>query len=97
MIEDFFKDSTSCIMERLGRVYTHNDEYKHVLRKESVLAEELEHTLSKEHLELVKKYQIAVSATMGVCELLAYRQGMRDMGAIMGINNTTGDSDNESN
>lgn len=97
MIEDFFKDFTSCIMERLGKVYTCDNEYKHFSKEERELAEELERTLSKDHLELVKKYQIAVSATMGVCELLAYRQGMRDMGAIMGINNKTGDLDNEDN
>lgn len=97
MVEDFFKDSTPCIMERLGRFYNRDDEYRQALKTESEIAEKIENTLSKEHMELVKKYQSAAAATMGVCELLAYRQGMRDMGAIIGIDNRTEDSGNEDN
>lgn len=97
MFENFFKDSTPCIMERLGRFYNRDYEYKQALKTESEIAEKLENTLPEEHMELVKKYQTAVAATMGVCELLAYRQGMRDMGAIMGIDNNAGDSSNEDN
>lgn len=97
MVEKFFKDSTPCIMERLGRFYNRDDEYRQALKVESEIADKLENTLPEEHMELVKKYQTAVAATMGVCELLAYRQGMRDMGAIMGIENRTEDSANEDN
>lgn len=87
MIENIFEAFRPCLLERLGRVYSYNNEYKQNVEKESKLAEELKNTLSREQIELLEKYHTALSATWSTCELLAYRQGMRDFGSILGIEN----------
>ncbi len=34
-------------------------------------------------MAMVEQYHSAISATMGICELLAYRQVMKDMVSIL--------------
>ena len=70
-------------MERLGDCYCQDDDYKRSIQKEATLSEQLKESLSEEQSALAKEYQSAASATMGICELLAYRQGMRDMAGIL--------------
>ncbi len=71
------------IMERLGEVYCQNAEYKQSLKEERELSGKLKEGLTEEQAVAVEKYYASISATMGICELLAYRQGMRDMAVIL--------------
>lgn len=87
MVEKFLESIRPCLTERLGRIYSYSNEYKKSLENETKLAEELKSTLTEEQQELLDKYHIATTATWGTCELLAYRQGMRDFASILGIEN----------
>jgi len=71
------------LIERLGECYCQNEDYKQELEKEKELAGQLKETLTEGQMALVEEYHASLSATMGVCELLAYRQGMRDMVSIL--------------
>lgn len=66
------------IMERLG-----DDGYRAALEREKEAAERLKETLTEEQMAMVEQYHSAISATMGICELLAYRQVMKDMVSIL--------------
>lgn len=71
------------IVERLGEVYWRDDGYRAAFEKEKELANRVRETFSGEQMDIVEQYHIAISATMGICELLAYRQGMKDMVSIL--------------
>ena len=68
-------------MERLGECYCQNDSYKQSLKKK--IAGRLKESLTEEQMALVKEYHAAIYGTVGTCELLAYRQGMKDMVPIL--------------
>lgn len=71
------------IMERLGESYSQNSSYKVALGKEKDLSGRLRDTLTEEQMSIVEEYHTAISATMDICELLAYRQGMRDIVTLL--------------
>lgn len=71
------------ILERLGEVYSRNGIYRERIRREEELLKQLGETLTEEQMAMVEEYHAAISATMGICELLAYRQGMKDMADIL--------------
>lgn len=83
MEKSIFKAIQPDLMERLGECYCQDDDYKRSIRRESELSEQLKENLSEEQTALAEEYHSAVSATMCICELLAYRQGMRDMADIL--------------
>lgn len=87
MKDNILNEMHPLINERLGRFYNRDSDYKQALENETGLFKELEKTLSKEQFEVVKNYQIAVCSTWGICEMIAYRQGMKDMAALIGIDN----------
>ena len=70
-------------MERLGECYCQDDSYKQSMIKEKEIEGRLKESLTEEQMALVEKYYASISATMGVCELLVYRQGVRDMVGIL--------------
>lgn len=70
-------------MERLGECYCQNDSYKQSLKKEKKIAGRLKESLTEEQMALVEEYHAAIYGTVGTCELLAYRQGMKDMVPIL--------------
>ena len=85
MNETFFDEFQSSIIERLGKVYDCNSEYKKGIEKEIELFNQLKKSFTKEQMNMVEDYQKAVYTTLGVCELLAYKQGMRDLAIILGV------------
>ena len=85
MEKNFFDAIQPNLIERLGKFYNRDCEYKQALKKETELFKQLEESLSGEQLQAVKNYQDAVCRTWGICEMLAYKQGMRDLAAILGI------------
>ena len=87
MDSGFFNEMQPNLSERLGRFYSRDCEYKEALERETELFSELVKDLSDDQLQRIKYYQNAVSATWGICEMIAYRQGMRDMVALTGIEN----------
>lgn len=87
MDTNFFNEMQPTIMERLGRFYNRDYEYKNALNKETESFKQLEEILSESQLQAVKDYQNAICSTWGICEMIAYRQGMRDMAALLGIEN----------
>lgn len=88
MKDNLLTEMQPLINERLGRFYNRDTEYKQAIKNESELFKELEETLSKEQLERVKNYQLAICSTWGICEMIAYKQGMKDMATLIGIDNT---------
>ena len=65
--------------ERLGRIYQRSEEYRKSIEQENALEEKLRKALSKEQMKLVDDYLDVIGATSGIAELLAYRQGIRDL------------------
>ncbi len=88
-IDDILKDYYPCIVERLSKVYNQNEEYRQNIEKENRLEDLLEKAFSGEQLRIVEEYHDAVCATLNICEVLAYRQGMRDLAEILGIGDKT--------
>ncbi len=87
MNKEFLNEMQPNLSERLGRFYSRDCEYKEAIKREMGLFEKLGKSLSEDQLQLIKDYQNAVYATWGICEMIAYRQGMRDMAALIGIEN----------
>lgn len=73
----------AALLERMGEVYCRNSAYREHIRKEEELLKQLEESLTEEQMAMVEEYHSAISSTMGICELLAYRQGMKDMADIL--------------
>ena len=71
------------IVERLGEIYWRDDGYREAIEREKEAAERLKETLTEEQMAMVEQYHAAISFTMGICELLAYKQGMKDMASIL--------------
>ena len=83
MEKNIFKAFQPNIMERLGKCCWQDDNYKQCMEEEKEIAERLRESLTEEQKALMDKYYVAVYNTAGICELLAYRQGMRDMVNIL--------------
>lgn len=82
---NFFEAIQPCIIDRLGKIYNCNSDYKKSIEVETELLNQLEKNLTESQMQLVKKYHNAIYATAGICEMLSYRQGMRDLASILGI------------
>lgn len=87
MNTEFLNDMQPNLTERLGRFYCRDVEYKEALKRENELFCRLEKSFSEDQLQMMRDYRNALYATWGVCEIIAYRQGMRDMAALIGIEN----------
>ncbi len=85
MNNNFFNEMQPTIIERLGNIYNQNSEYQQALKNEAKLFEKIEGDFSEVQIQTVKSYYNLAYTTWGICEMLAYRQGMRDMAAILGI------------
>lgn len=82
---NFLEEVQPCIMDRLGRIYNRDSDYKESIKRETELFKQLEEELTENQIQLLKNYQGAICATLGICEMLSYRQGMRDLAGILGI------------
>ena len=87
MDTNFLNEIKPIVIERLGRFYNRDFEYKQALKNEAELFNELEKSLSESQFQAVKDYQNAICSTWGICEMISYRQGMRDMAALLGTEN----------
>lgn len=85
MRENFFEAMQSGIVERLGKIYNEDDEYLKKLDRENELEKQMEDVLPRKYRKVVEEYHDAVCASWGVCELLAYQQGMRDLADMLQI------------
>ncbi len=85
MDENILNELRPGIVERIGKICSHNNEYQKSIEKEAKLFNQLQENLTDEQMNIVEDYQKAVYATMNTCELIAYRQGMKDLAAILGI------------
>lgn len=84
MADNFFDAIQPCLMERLGGIYNSDNGYKECVGMETKAFARLEESITGSQMEMVKDYRNAIYATFGVCEVLAYRQGMRDFAEIVG-------------
>ncbi|MCM1217826.1 MAG: hypothetical protein NC548_25320 [Lachnospiraceae bacterium] len=82
--KNFFKETEPCLRERLGRVYMNDEEYRESARKEAEYIGRMEKAFTESQFEMVRECHILQYGTLGICEMLAYRQGMRDMAEILG-------------
>lgn len=86
MVEkEFFDEMHPSLMDRLGKVYNDDSEYQKAVKKEAESFNQLEKNCTESQLEMVREYRDLIYAAGGVCEMLAYRQGMRDLAEILGI------------
>lgn len=83
MAENIFDALMPCLIERLGRIYNRDDEYQQDINREMEIFNHLAESLTGEQKKQLEEYQTATCATAGVCEILAYKQGMRDLATIM--------------
>lgn len=79
MEEDVLEALMPYLVERLGRVYERNKEYRKAIEEENRIYEELKQGLTQEHKSQLDEYFVATKATAGVCEKLSYQQGLRDL------------------
>ncbi len=80
MDKDFLELITEVLLpERLGEVLQKNERYNAAIDKENRLVEQLENRLNEEQKEIFMKYFDAASATEACVEVIAYRQGMKDL------------------
>lgn len=82
---NFFDEIQPCIIDRLGRIYNSDSKYKKSIEAESKILSQLKEHLTESQMQLVKKYHNAIYATAGICEMLSYWQGMRDLASILAI------------
>ncbi len=95
MEKDFFDEIQPSLLDRLGRVYSSDSGYLESVSMETEAFRHLEESFTESQLEMIKGYRDAIYRTGGVCELLAYRQGMRDLAAILGIGDKVQDKQEE--
>lgn len=67
------------VIDRLSRVYSRNNEYKQAVKKESEIYEQLKEELEEEQGNRLEEYFSAAKETAGICEKLAYQQGIKDL------------------
>lgn len=70
-------------VNRLAEVYTNDEEYQNQLKKEDIIYQKLSKELKDEQAEELKQYFMATSATAMRREALAYKQGMKDLFALL--------------
>ncbi|MCI9298727.1 MAG: hypothetical protein HFI10_14980 [Lachnospiraceae bacterium] len=85
MRKNYFEEMQTCIMERLGKIYNEDDEYLRKLDRENELERQMENVLPRKYRKVVEEYHDAVCDSWGVCEMLAYQQGMRDLADMLRI------------
>ncbi len=70
---------TPYLVERAGKIYIDNEEYKESSKTADLIFEELNETLTDKQQELLEKYFVANNAAAAFAERLVYQQGMRDL------------------
>ena len=71
------------LIDRTGKLYQDNEEYKESTRKEEELFEQLSDKLTEEQVRELDQFLSATNATLAIIEHLAYIQGMKDMLALL--------------
>lgn len=89
---NFFEEMQPYIMNRIKRICNSDSDYKKSVNTETELLNQLEENLTDGQIQLVKSYHDALCDTLGICEMLSYRQGMRDLAGILGIEGKTGET-----
>lgn len=85
MTDEMFEELTPMMIDRINSAFTRSSDYKQAIARESELYESLKKELTKEQKKKLEEYFIRTSETGAVCEKIAYRQGMEDLKAILGI------------
>ena len=85
MGENIFEELQPTLMERLGRVYNSDSGYKKAREEKNRIFNRISENFGKEQLQLLEEYLDAVSIANGICEMLAYSQGIRDLAALLGF------------
>ena len=88
MENDIFTALEPVITERLNNVFSKDQGYKQAVQEESIAYGKLMEGLTENQQKLLEEYFNAVNATVSVLEKLAYRQGIRDLAAILGLGST---------
>lgn len=79
MREDVLEAMMPYLVERLGRVYERNKDYRQAIEREDKIYEKLKQGLTQDQKSQLDEYFVATKATAGVCEKLSYQQGIRDL------------------
>lgn len=74
---------TPYLTERLGQIFSENEEHQKAVKEENRLFEQFYDKLDKEQAELLEQYFAAANATAAIKERLTYQQGMKDMLALL--------------
>ena len=88
MENDIFTALEPVITERLNNVFSQDQGYKQAVQEESIVYGKLMEGLTENQQKLLEEYFNAVNVTVSVLEKLAYRQGIRDLAAILGLGST---------
>lgn len=73
----------ACLMKRLGQAYNGSRVYREAARAEDALVKQFREGLTEEQQRQLDDCHNAMCYSSSVCEQLAYRQGMRDMIALL--------------
>lgn len=85
MGNDIFTALEPVITERLNNVFSQDQGYKQAVQEENIVYGKLMEGLTENQQKLLEEYFNAVNVTVSVLEKLAYRQGIRDLAAILGL------------
>lgn len=87
MGKKIFEEMQPGIIERLGEAYNRDPEYKRAVEEESKWYKKMQESLvGEEQMRFFNGLCAAISAKNGICEMLAYEQGMKDLAAMLGMN-----------
>ena len=79
---DILEDLMPYLTDRLSRAYNKNSEYRQAVENESRIYEQLKEGLTDEQRRQLEGYFSATKETAGVCEKLAYQQGIKDLFSV---------------
>ncbi len=85
MQDNFFDDMQPNIRKRLERFYNRDDAYKKSIEKEEKIFHHLQKIFTEEQFQMIEEYRSVSSATDHIREILAYKQGMKDLASMLDI------------
>lgn len=83
MENGIFGTYDACLAKRLGHAYNASKAYREAVRAEDALFKQFREGLTEEQQRQLDDCYNAAGWSASICEGLAYRQGMRDMIALL--------------
>lgn len=84
MDENIWRFLEPLIIERLGKIFLDNEEYKQTIEREAKSFEELWKNLTREQQKQLNEYSHITNYTAVITKKIAYQQGIKDLIELIG-------------